>query len=250
VRALVRSPGLLTREFLEGRRARYLSPLRLYLMASLVYFLIAPFANAANKSSAVDLPGIKISTTSENTAAPSGSRAQRVAQSAQRAIEEQRAVSPEQRDSTLKEIARAPQLLQPLLRRATLDPTGFKRAIFEAMPRVLFMLVPVFAAILALFYRHRKYPEHLYFAIHLHAFIFVALSVSALAKLTHIAMLMSVVKFLALISIPIYLTLAIRKLYGGSMLATIVKETVIGSLYALVGGFVFMVAIFVVAASG
>src|ERR1043165_1590104 len=41
VKALVRRPGMLTREFLEGRRARYLSPLRLYLMASLAYFLFA-----------------------------------------------------------------------------------------------------------------------------------------------------------------------------------------------------------------
>ncbi|MGH9886011.1 MAG: DUF3667 domain-containing protein, partial [bacterium] len=41
VRALARRPGMLTREFLEGRRARYISPLRLYLMASLVYFLIS-----------------------------------------------------------------------------------------------------------------------------------------------------------------------------------------------------------------
>ena len=44
VRALIRRPGMLTVEFLQGRRARYLSPLRLYLMASLVYFLVAATA--------------------------------------------------------------------------------------------------------------------------------------------------------------------------------------------------------------
>src|SRR6476620_3598888 len=44
VKALVQRPGLLTREFLEGRRARYISPLRLYLMCSLVYFLISAAA--------------------------------------------------------------------------------------------------------------------------------------------------------------------------------------------------------------
>src|ERR1700716_3678612 len=40
LRALVLRPGLLTREFLEGRRARYISPLPLYLMASLSYFVL------------------------------------------------------------------------------------------------------------------------------------------------------------------------------------------------------------------
>src|SRR5262245_42988326 len=44
VRALVRRPGQLTLEFLEGRRARYISPLRLYLMCSLVYFVVAAAA--------------------------------------------------------------------------------------------------------------------------------------------------------------------------------------------------------------
>ena len=41
LRDLVLRPGMLTREFLEGRRVRYISPLRLYLIASLVYFLLA-----------------------------------------------------------------------------------------------------------------------------------------------------------------------------------------------------------------
>ena len=35
------SPGHLTREFLAGRRARYLPPVRLYLVLSVVFFLVA-----------------------------------------------------------------------------------------------------------------------------------------------------------------------------------------------------------------
>ena len=38
--ALMFKPGLLTREFLAGRRVRYLPPLRLYLVLSVVFFLI------------------------------------------------------------------------------------------------------------------------------------------------------------------------------------------------------------------
>ena len=41
VRALLQRSGMLTQEFLEGRRARYVSPLRLYLTTSLAYFLLA-----------------------------------------------------------------------------------------------------------------------------------------------------------------------------------------------------------------
>src|SRR5207245_1863262 len=38
--ALLFKPGYLTREFLEGRRVRYLPPLRLYLVLSVLFFLV------------------------------------------------------------------------------------------------------------------------------------------------------------------------------------------------------------------
>ena len=38
---LLRSPGFLTREFFAGRRARYVQPLRLYLILSVVFFVIS-----------------------------------------------------------------------------------------------------------------------------------------------------------------------------------------------------------------
>ena len=74
--------------------------------------------------------------------------------------------------------------MQPMLRRAVEDPGGFKRGLLQTMPRMLFVLLPIFAGIVALFYHGRKYPEHLYFAIHLHAFIFLALAVTELLKFT------------------------------------------------------------------
>ncbi|MEJ0085948.1 MAG: DUF3667 domain-containing protein [Pseudomonadota bacterium] len=37
---LLTRPGLLTREFLDGRRARYLPPFRLYIVISVVFFLV------------------------------------------------------------------------------------------------------------------------------------------------------------------------------------------------------------------
>ena len=57
VRALLRKPGKLTVEFLEGRRARYLSPLRLYLTCSVIYFLIAAAVPSNPRSSFVVRPG-------------------------------------------------------------------------------------------------------------------------------------------------------------------------------------------------
>ena len=39
--ALLFRPGFLTREFLDGRRARYLPPVRLYLVLSVLFFMWA-----------------------------------------------------------------------------------------------------------------------------------------------------------------------------------------------------------------
>lgn len=40
---LLRRPGLLTRDYLQGRRARYMPPFRMYLVLSLLFFLVAFF---------------------------------------------------------------------------------------------------------------------------------------------------------------------------------------------------------------
>ena len=248
VKALVRRPGLLTLEFLEGRRARYLSPLRLYLMASLVYFLVAATApNIKTKSGESTIAGVHIGNAVPEAPAPGPAR---VTKAATDALRDQKALSPEARQAVLKDIERAPKLLQPLLRRGALDPTGFKHDVLEMMPRMLFALLPIFAAIVALLYRGRKYPEHLYFAIHLHAFLFLALLMSGLAKFTHVSSLVSLVKFGVLIWIPVYSTMAFRRVYGGSLVRTLVKEGTIAGVYAFVSFIALLVVVYWVSVMG
>lgn len=50
VRLLLTRPGLLTRELLAGRRARYVSPLRLYLTFSVLFFALAAIVPGARRS--------------------------------------------------------------------------------------------------------------------------------------------------------------------------------------------------------
>ena len=244
LRALIQSPGKLTHEFLEGRRVRYISPLRLYLMASLVYFLIAAGApNLRLSAGNVSVGGIGVGvTTSVNK--PPASRPERVANAASDALDTQQPLTAAERDAALKDIAKAPALMQPFLRRAVEDPGGFKRGLLETMPRMLFALLPLFAGIVALFYRGRKYPEHLYFAIHLHAFIFLALALTELLKFTRVSAIAAVGSVLAVVWIPIYATLAFRRVYGGSLGSTIAKELGIGAIYAVVSGAAFVIMIY------
>ena len=244
IRALVLYPGLLTHEFLEGRRVRYISPLRLYLTASLVYFLVAAAAPDAKTESGKTLfLGVRVGATTTDTGQPT-SRPERVSAAASAALEKGEAASAAEREAALEDIARAPAVMQPFLRKAVQDPGGLKRRIFSTMPRMLFALLPVFAAILALFYRGRKYPEHLYFAIHLHAFTFLALTVAELLKFTGSPVLAVVGSLIGVIWLPIYATLAFRRVYGGSLGRTVAKVVAIGAIYGAATAVAFVVLLY------
>jgi hypothetical protein len=243
LRDLIRHPGLLTHEFLEGRRVRYISPIRLYLVTSLVYFLLAASApNVRLESGQPVFEGLRVGTT--KTKDKPVSRAERVGNAARQSLENQQVLSAAERDSALKDIARAPAVMRPFLRRAVEDPGGFKRRLLETMPRMLFVLLPIFAGIVALFYRGRKYPEHLYFAIHLHAFIFLALATAALVKFTQIPLLVAAAGLIVVIWIPVYATRAFRRVYGGSLSRTLMKELAIGAIYCVAAAIGFTVMIY------
>ncbi len=134
--------------------------------------------------------------------------------------------------------------MRPFLRRAIGDPGGFKRGILQNMPRMLFVLLPIFAGIVALFYRGRKYPEHLYFAIHLHAFIFLALLVTELLEFTNVSFLAAAASMLAVIWIPIYATLAFRRLYADSVALTVMKELAIAAIYGVTAAVAFIAMVY------
>ena len=253
VRALVRHPGMLTREFLEGRRARFLSPLRLYLMASLAYFVVAAAAPDPPTTTKKGPLGL---TVTAPTTAPAGSRPERVANAVTKSLDVndpdpdlsgRQEMTPEQKARALKDIEHAPAIMRPFARRAIEDPKGLKRGIAEMMPRMLFVLLPIFAATVAIFYRGRKYPEHLYFAIHLHAFAFLALTIIDLVKFTRVSMLVAFAGMVAVIWVPVYATLAFRRAYGGALGRTIAKEVGIGTIYALASLVAFLLTIYWVA---
>ena len=216
VRALLRKPGKLTIEFLEGRRARYLSPLRLYLMCSVIYFLIAAAGPTNLRSSIVITPGGPIEKGSRQTIVDADKAA---------------GLTAEERAQIASMIDKSPSLLQPLMRRVSSDAKAFQNEMFASLPKALFALLPVFAGILTLFYRKRRFAEHLYFALHLHAFIFVALSFAALSKLAHVTAIQVAVGIAVLVWLPMYAHLAFRRVYAGTHGGLLLKELAIGALY-------------------
>jgi hypothetical protein len=132
LRRLLTRPGQLTRDFLDGRRQRYVSPIRLYLTCSLIFFALAAIAPRA------DRPFFTVS------------RAK-------------------------GEAGRSPEQVRELRQEAT---EKANEAIVHNLPRVMFVLMPVFGMLTWLFYRRAQpfYAAHLYYSIHFHSYVFLLLT--------------------------------------------------------------------------
>jgi len=165
-------PGFLTRQYLIGRRARYVAPLRLYIVGSLLFFLafsvvgsgfrinVAPEAEAALRSGAAD----------PAAAHPDSIDARDAAGDLWPALE---AIG-----GSINMAGVQIDVQERVRRVAALGPQGFFDAFrqgFERyLPRMMFLLLPLFALLLKLLYVRRNwfYAEHFIFALHIHAFFF------------------------------------------------------------------------------
>jgi hypothetical protein len=186
VRKLLFSPGFLTVEYFEGRRARWISPIRLYLIFSVIYFAVA------------SLPG-------------GGARVLI------------NASDPEDVDELNRLGFRSEQELQETVRHAQATWT----------PRVMFVLVPLSAWLVQVACRRtgRNYPQHLYFALHVHAALFAAGAVAAAARLAKPRAFQYGVVALATLYALAYVVLAFRRAYGGSIRRAIMRAAVVGIAY-------------------
>jgi hypothetical protein len=214
-RLLLRSPGALTLEVLEGRRARYVSPVRLYLVASLIYFIVAAVSPNLNRSFRTPNDKLKIDLSQSEDALNS--------------------IPAEERETVLKDLDRAPWWMRDLLKSVVQAPVAFRRRYLEYLPRALFTLVPVFAGIVALFYRRGRFLIHLIFALHVHAAVFVALSFAQLSNFSRSVGFASVCGLITFAFIVVYSLLAFRRVYRESWPRTLVKSAGVATLYLIAG---------------
>ena len=114
--------------------------------------------------------------------------------------------------------------------------------VFGALPATMFVMLPVFAALLKLFYvfRRRLYMEHLIVALHSHAFLFLDLLLLILLYLLgdwlapHAAWVAYPLRWLSwalLLWAPLYLLLMQKRLYRQGWAMTLLKFWCIGWLY-------------------
>lgn len=114
--------------------------------------------------------------------------------------------------------------------------------VFGVLPQTMFVLIPVFAAMLSLFYifRRRLYMEHLIVSLHSHAFMFLILLLVLLLSMLAswlkphgewMASTLGWVETLLLWWIPIYLLIMQKRVYHQGWPMTVLKWWFIGWFY-------------------
>jgi Protein of unknown function (DUF3667) len=215
--ALVLRPGLLTTEYFRDRRTRYLPPFRTYFVLALVYFALLGLGP--------DHPA-RVTVTPIATAARSSNCTSNLLEG----------------DSTFT------RLMHDACLRVAAAPNGaLGHSFLAALPRALFLFLPLVAAVMLLLYWHprRLFVEHLVFLLHNHAAAFLAFSIASLVQIASRSApaLQVVAGFFDTavgIYLAIYLFIALKRYYAQGFGRTALKYVTLALIYGV--GFVVLLA--------
>ncbi len=204
---LLLKPGFLTMEYLGGRRVRYVSPLRLYLIASALFFLAVSI-----KSLIPDVSDFIHKATNEDTLI--------TIMDAEMVSDSTEIISPPTDaiiDTTNNETGLTFKVNNKTIK---IEPQEFFNIFVNNIARMMFFLLPLAALLLKMLYIRNKnkklYIEHLIFALHIHTFIFLILIIGLIFNYP-------ILNCILLLIIIVYIFMAIRMVYKQSKWKTFIK---------------------------
>ena len=224
LRTLWFKPGKLTQEFIAGRRVAYLPPFRLYLVLSIMFFLLMSFVRINNVVNFDD--ALKPARPAADASAPA---AQPIKNCADIDLPGHPAWS-----------ARIKHACEATVRD---NGESWVHLVLGTLPKAMFIFLPLIAFLnMLLYWRPRyRYAEQLLFFVHLHAFYF---SIAILMLLSNEAAdswpkLGGVAGFLSTIlgwTLPVYTVMAMRRVFPRGWLGTAFKAVVLFFVYSIVAG--------------
>jgi hypothetical protein len=231
---LLSRPGKLTREYLHGRRKRYVRPARLFFVTSLLLFaairlFVAP-ANIVTLDFTDEKPAIEgTARTTPGTPAP--------------ASDASRLAATERSDPDLEDlVARFGKYAPSGIRRRVerfkhLPPEEQSDQLYSGVMRYapygMVALLPAFAFLQYLSYlpgrrrhpqRPQRYAEHLVYGAHLHAFAFLVI-------IAMVVMPSKMLQAALAVWIVVYVVRARQNVYGGSWLGGLLRGALVASAY-------------------
>jgi len=265
-------PGRLTHDYLQGRRARYMPPFRMYLVLSLLFFVIAFFDPN-------DELGLLFEPEPETTAAQEATETAEATEQAQEVIDElteQGIITEDELPTELQidengfrftfdedgteaesdcdvdetDIEELPgwlarrltvERLQRICEQTRLDDGAvLKDNLVDNIPAALIVLLPLMAFVLKALYplSKRYYVEHLLFFVHFHAFFFLILTLQILfVRLSLMLGIPEAVYTLTIVVtsfyIAIYLFVSMRRVYRQGRIITFLKYVALVTAYSM-----------------
>jgi hypothetical protein len=220
LRMLWFKPGALTLEFIAGRRESYLPPFRLYLVLSVILFLIASFIRPGDTAGLIHIDAKQTATDQD---AASGCD-----------------------DIKFDFLGARSAAWEKRLRHGcvtTVHDQGesLMHVALSTLPKAMFIFLPLIAFLHMLVYwwpRHR-YAVHLLFFIHLHAFFFSAIAALLLVKGVAAAWppaagAGNLLGTLLGWSMAVYTVVAIKNVFARGWVNTLIKSTGLFFVYMTV----------------
>jgi hypothetical protein len=259
---LLFKPAYLTKEFLKGRRASFVPPVRLYIFVSFVTFLL-PYMlpeyeedaeheesteqvvndtiEAARIRDSIALVQINDSIANDTTDhvsyevgdgllhIPRKYKTVKQLDSAQALLPESQRLSPVARWMNVRSIG-----LQKYTRRELGEK--FAESFARSFPKTLFIYLPLFAFVLWLFHGKRRwmYFDHAIFTLHFFSFILLVFNLLSIVG-TFAGLNGQVLTFLLVIfAIFIYFLMAHRRMYEESRVISFLKSMVIYTINSII----------------
>jgi hypothetical protein len=220
-------PGFLTREYLAGKRKKYMSPFRLYLLLSLLFFFLAQ-------------------TTSKKISEAGDNWLQVTADSTDLVRDDSTVIELLRNDSIFKvdidstavaksvrKAKRRKRLREGAIEALT-NKTIFLQSFYQTISYVLFLLMPVFALLLKFLYIRRRvfYIEHLMFSINMHSFMLLVFSLMIILSQI-LKQNASYVGFMFLL-VPVYFTAGMKRFYKQALWKILFKELILALIYFII----------------
>jgi hypothetical protein len=258
---LFTKPGFLTKEYFAGKRASHLNPISMYIFISILFFFlftansninkrgimedIAADENALTKAEIEEARSVIENTVSEKAgdysyALLNGSHATPDSADNQNGVvifTNPTAVGAHAEEATIEAADNVVvQSLQTKLRKVMDDDLSselFINKLWSHLPKMMFILLPLFALILMLVNRKsaKYYVEHLIYSIHVHSFLF--LFASLLIVLGWLLPFASGwLQFAGLMVVVWYIYRSMRNIYSNSRRRTIYKFFLLSFAYS------------------
>lgn len=277
LKLLILKPGFLSKEYVAGRRASYLNPIRMYLFTSAFFFLIFFWlynidsknievnsgygGKTYNDISKMDSAELREFTKKINNGTPL-SREEALARDFEFHLGPGNYRSKKEYDSVLKRglkkhnwfqrqiIYKDIELQKKYNSNSKLILISLANRFLHSLPQMLFVLLPLFALILKLVYIRRKqfyYVDHIIFTIHLYIFIFLVMLVTfGISKIKNLLQWewLKYLTLLFVISAFFYFYKALRNFYKERRAKTILKYFILLLFFLIATLFMFILFFF------